>query len=95
MNCAANELTKTKLVTMHYLYILYSRSRDRYYIGSSADPASRLVKHNQRHKGFTGSSSDWRVVYTEEFELKTEAYSRERQLKRWKSRKRIEELIKA
>jgi putative endonuclease len=53
----------------------------------------RLRKHLSNHKGFTGSASDWEIKYTEEFATKEEAMQRERQVKNWKSRKMVEELI--
>jgi len=53
----------------------------------------RLRKHNSKHKGFTGKSADWKIVYTECFLSKSDAYARERQVKAWKSRKLIEVLI--
>ncbi|MBY0432490.1 MAG: GIY-YIG nuclease family protein [Cyclobacteriaceae bacterium] len=79
---------------MTTFYILYSLRADRYYIGYTTEPiAERLRKHNSHHKGFTGKFNDWRVVYEEEFESKELAYKREREVKSWKSRKRIEALI--
>jgi predicted GIY-YIG superfamily endonuclease len=36
----------------HFLYILYSVSGDRYYVGSSATPDHRLHFHNTTEKGF-------------------------------------------
>ncbi|WP_076501808.1 GIY-YIG nuclease family protein [Belliella pelovolcani] len=77
-----------------YFYILYSRSRDRYYLGHSCDSLiERVRRHNSKHKGFTGSTADWELAYFEEFDTKEEAYFRERQVKSWKSRKRIETLL--
>jgi putative endonuclease len=78
---------------MYYFYILFSTSRDHYYIGHSNNPSERLKRHNTNHKGFTGKAADWEIVYTEEFKTKSEAYARERQVKKWKSRKIIEQLI--
>jgi glycosyltransferase involved in cell wall biosynthesis len=47
------------------------------------------------HKGFTGKWNDWVIVYYYEvFETKNKAYQREREIKSWKSRKKVEELIK-
>ncbi|MBL7811480.1 MAG: GIY-YIG nuclease family protein, partial [Bacteroidetes bacterium] len=67
---------------------------DKYYLGYTCDElAERLRKHNSNHKGFTGSQADWKIVYSEAFSSKTEAYARERQVKSWKSRKRIQALI--
>jgi putative endonuclease len=77
-----------------HLYILFSANRNKYYIGHTGDLLSeRLKRHNSNHKGFTGSFDDWVIVYTEEFETKQLAYKREREIKYWKSRKRIEQLI--
>ena len=74
-------------------YILYSSLADRYYIGHSSEAMEeRLRKHNSNHKGFTGKFDDWEVFYTEVFETKREAYQRELQVKKWKSRKRMEKL---
>ena len=79
---------------MYYLYILYSRKMDCYYIGSTGNVADRLRKHLSRHGGFTGKAKDWEVVYTENFSSKEEAVKREKQLKNWKNRSRIASLIK-
>ena len=79
----------------HVVYILYSHKKDRYYIGSTSDEISeRLRRHNSNHKGFTGGVGDWQLCYHEEFETITEARYREKQFKKWKSRLRIEELIR-
>ena len=74
-------------------YILFSKNLDRYYVGSTGNVEVRLEKHLQRHKGFTSKAKDWTVVYVEKFASKEEAMKRERQIKKWKSRKMIEKLI--
>jgi len=75
-------------------YILFSSSVSKYYIGHTTEPIEdRLRKHNSKHKGFTGKSGDWVVVYTELCLTKSLAYSREREVKGWKSKKQIEKLI--
>jgi putative endonuclease len=79
---------------MYHLYILYSSSRDKYYVGSTGDELSqRLRRHNSNHKGFTGQASDWQIAYTETFTEKLPAQKRELEIKAWKSRKRVEHLI--
>ena len=79
---------------MFTCYILYSEFLDKYYIGATTDNMlERLRRHNTNHNGFTGKSNDWRVVYSEVFETKSEAFNREKQIKQWKSRKAIELLI--
>ncbi|MCH6235892.1 GIY-YIG nuclease family protein [Cognataquiflexum rubidum] len=75
-------------------YILYSKNLDKYYVGHTCDVMDeRLRKHNSNHKGFTGNSPDWILMYMEEYSDKESAYRRERQVKSWKSRKKILELI--
>ncbi|MFD2541303.1 GIY-YIG nuclease family protein [Lacinutrix gracilariae] len=77
-----------------FTYILYSRLLDRYYVGYTCDVLQeRLRKHNTNHKGYTGKSNDWEIVCSENYASKTEAYSREREIKSKKSRKYIEYLI--
>ena len=76
-----------------HFYILHSITLDTYYIGHTSGLNERLRKHNSNHKGFTGKANDWYVVYTENYVTKEAAYFRERQVKKWKSRKRIKEMI--
>ncbi|TKC12161.1 GIY-YIG nuclease family protein [Pedobacter polaris] len=78
---------------MFYLYILYSKTRNKYYVGSTGDLLERIKTHNTNHPGFTGHTGDWVLVYKEIFDRKEEAYARERAVKKWKSRKLIEKLI--
>ena len=75
-------------------YVLYSKQLDRYYIGHTEDLLEqRLRRHLSGHGGFTGKSKDWVAVYIEAYPSKEEAYARERQVKAWKSRGKIEKLI--
>ncbi len=79
---------------MYTLYILFSKIKNRYYAGYTADVVDeRIRKHNSNHKGFTGKTGDWKLVYSEVFAEKNEAMKRERQIKNWKSRKLIEKLV--
>ncbi|MEY3678369.1 MAG: hypothetical protein RI924_510 [Bacteroidota bacterium] len=78
---------------MYQVYILFSPSRNRYYIGSSSQLAQRIQKHNTQHAGFTGGSGDWVLKFAESFQTKEEALQREKQIKKWKSRVLIEKLI--
>ena len=73
--------------------VLFRESKNRYYIGHSSDLEARLIRHNQKSKGFTGNTNDWKVVYTEQYNTKEEAQKRELQIKSWKSRIKIQELI--
>jgi putative endonuclease len=79
---------------MSYFYILYSKALNQYYIGHTSESLQeRLRKHLSNHSGFTAKAKDWLVIYYEEFESKSLAYKRELEVKKWKSRIRIEKLI--
>ena len=79
---------------MPHTYILYSVKLDKYYIGSSYDKDQRLIRHNNSAEKFTSLGIPWVIVYYEEFENLADARKRERQIKKMKSRKYIETLIK-
>ena len=79
---------------MFYFYILYSKSLDKYYLGHTSEPLEeRLRKHLSNHSGFTSKAKDWEIVYSEKFDDKSSAYKRELEVKKWKSKTRIEKLI--
>ncbi|MDQ6755512.1 MAG: GIY-YIG nuclease family protein [Bacteroidota bacterium] len=80
----------------YFVYIIYSASLDKFYIGFTSNKVSiRLKKHNANHKGFTGKKADWVLKYAEEFTTKVQAMERERNIKAWKSRIKIQKLISA
>jgi putative endonuclease len=74
-----------------HFYILFSEIRNRFYIGATCDELEeRVRRHNAKHKkGFTGTVDDWKIVYSEAFKSKEQAFEREREVKKWKSRKKI------
>ena len=78
---------------MYTVYILYSTKIDRYYVGYTNDLERRFLEHNRKKGKFTDRGIPWEIVYTEEFELKDEASTREQAIKKRKSRTYIEGLI--
>jgi putative endonuclease len=78
---------------MFYCYILYSEKIDKYYIGCTSDVNGRISRHNSSNHGFTSTDKPWILKYSEAFGKKAEALKRELQLKSWKNRKVLEELI--
>jgi putative endonuclease len=81
------------IINKYYFYILYSKQLDRYYIGHTNNLQERVRKHNTNHKGYTGLTNDWKVVYSEIYQTKSKAYNREREVKQWKNRAQVEKLI--
>ena len=78
---------------MFFMYIIYSEKRDKYYIGYTANLEIRVEKHNIGATRSTRSGIPWVLVYSEEFDNKSDAIKREIAVKKKKSRKYIESLI--
>jgi putative endonuclease len=78
---------------MYTLYILHSKSIDRYYVGYTNDLERRLSEHNRIKGKYTDIGIPWSIVYTEFFNSKKDAMNREKFIKSKKSRKLIIELI--
>ncbi len=79
--------------TCVYLYIIYSKKLDRYYIGYTEDFSKRLIEHNSGLSGYTSKADDWILKYTEPYSNRLDAHQRELKVKAKKSRKYIEWLI--
>ena len=79
---------------MYFTYIIYSKSKDKYYVGYTHDLKLRLERHNSGWSRSTKSGIPWKLVYFEDSNEKNEAIKRENEIKRKKSRKYIEELIR-
>ena len=79
---------------MYYVYILKSLIVDRYYIGHTSDLDKRLGEHNRGKTRSTKAYAPWKIVYTEEFGLKSEAFKREQEIKSFKSGFKFKELQK-
>ena len=77
----------------YFLYILYSKRIDKYYIGRSENPQQRLISHNNYPKGWTKRGIPWRLVFTKEFPDKKSADFWERFIKVQKSKQLIEKII--
>jgi putative endonuclease len=77
----------------YYLYILKSKTADRYYVGSSANPYTRLGYHNTIEKGFTSRYRPWEIVFTKEYSSKEEAVFAEKKIKSWKRKDIIIKVI--
>ena len=88
------EKIQTAFFMSYYVYILYSEMIDQFYVGHTSDLENRLYRHTNSGSKATKKASDWKIVYTQQFESKAAAYQREVQIKNKKSRKYIESLIK-
>lgn len=80
---------------MFTVYVLYSSSFDKIYIGYTSNLNERLKSHNELgDKGWTIRYRPWVVVHAEQFELKTDAMRREKELKSGKGREFVWRIIR-
>lgn len=77
---------------MFYVYVLKSLVTERCYIGHTAELEKRLAEHNRGKTRSTKGYLPWKVVYTEKFETKSEAFRREQEIKSFKSGLKFKEL---
>ena len=79
---------------MFTVYVLYSEKFDKIYIGFTSNLPQRLLSHNElATKGWTIKFRPWIVIYTEEYDQKPDALKREKQLKSFRGRQFIRNLI--
>jgi putative endonuclease len=72
---------------MFTVYILYSPSYNKTYVGFTSNLEQRLLSHNKLgKKGWTIKFRPWNLIHTEVFDTKMEALFREKQLKAGKGR---------
>ncbi len=66
---------------MFFVYILYSISFDRYYVGLTDSLERRLEEHNKGKTKSTKAFIPWQIVHVEQFETLLETRNREKYLK--------------
>jgi len=77
---------------MYFVYVLFSPSKDRFYVGYSGQLADRFKRHQQGRSKSTKSGRPWVIAYLEKFEDSSAAYQREIQIKKQKSRRYLQDL---
>lgn len=72
---------RIKLITMYFVYVLYSESYQRYYVGMTHDLNQRLIEHNDGKSVSTKAFKPWSIVLEEAFVSRVDARNREKYLK--------------
>ena len=80
----------------HFVYILFSKSLSKFYVGESSLPDERVKEHNNGKygKSFTQQVNDWEIFLLIELENRNQALKIEKKIKSMKSSKYIENLKK-
>ena len=66
---------------MWYVYVLYSKTSDKFYTGVTSDLRRRIIEHRSGHTKTTDRMGEFELVYYEASKSKKDAAARERQLK--------------
>ena len=78
-------------MSSYYVYILASRRNGTLYVGVTSDLTQRVYAHrNDLTEGFTKKYGVHMLVYFEECDERESAIRREKQIKEWKRRWKLE-----
>ncbi len=77
---------------MFYVYILFSSSVDKFYIGQTNDVLDRLKRHNAGSEKYTKTYIPWVLKWSTQKPTRAEAMALEKKLKNL-SKKRLLEFI--
>ena len=66
---------------MYYVYILYSKQFDKYYIGQTIDVVARLHRHNSGYENATKPYTPWVILLFMEKDSRQESMALEKKLK--------------
>jgi len=79
----------------YFVYILYSVSIDKYYIGHTNNIERRIYEHNLGKEKFTRKRIPWKIKFFRTYDTNIEATREELRLKKCKNRKYLEEYMNA
>jgi putative endonuclease len=80
---------------MFYVYILFSTSKSKYYIGQTSDIENRLNRHNSGFSLSTKYGIPWELVQTFMFETRSDAILLEKKIKKRGAKRYLEDLNKS
>jgi putative endonuclease len=67
---------------MFFVYILYSPSLKKYYVGQTNDLERRLIEHNSGQTLYSSRGIPWELIYKEEKASRSEAMLVETKIKK-------------
>ena len=77
------------LMKSYFIYILKSGKNGSSYVGHTADLQKRLLEHNNGKSLSTRNKRPWKLIYTEEFQTRSEAMLREKYFKSIEGRREL------
>lgn len=82
------------IFNMHYVYILQSKTLNRFYVGQTQNLERRITFHRNpsNKKAFVAKAKDWELYYNIACNAKNQALAIEKHIKRMKSKTYIHNL---
>jgi putative endonuclease len=78
----------------YYVYILYSSTFDKYYIGQTDNLIDRVTRHNRGYETFTSKFRPWQVAWHTQKATRSDALALERKLKNLSKARLVDFIIK-
>jgi len=78
---------------MHYVYVLQSVKDAGYYVGYTGNLNRRMREHNSGRTRSLRHRRPLELIYWEEYQSKSRAKERERQIKSWKGGEAFRKLV--
>lgn len=72
----------------YFLYILFCDEKE-FYVGITKSLETRIQQHKNKQSKYTKRFNTIKFVYSEQFDNRTNAENREKQLKGWSQKKKI------
>ena len=67
---------------MYFVYIIYSPTLGKFYVGSTNDLENRFYRHNSKQEKFTRKGTPWKLVWNKQYESRKEAVILEVKIKK-------------
>ena len=73
---------RNKTALMITVYVIYSRSLKKHYVGQTSNFEDRLIRHNSGRNRWTKIGVPWEPIWTFECKTRSEAMKLERKIKK-------------
>jgi putative endonuclease len=64
------------------VYILWSESLGKFYVGSTGNLEKRFIRHNKGQEKFTAKGIPWQLIWSNNYNSRSEAYGEEIRIKK-------------
>jgi len=77
---------------MYTVYIIYSLSKSKYYIGQTNNIDDRIKRHNNKQSLSTKNGVPWKLIYTKKLQTRSEAVLLETKIKKRGAKRYLQDI---